>query len=121
MTKVIAFIALFAAMTTSAVATKYRCDPNEKYFCDIGAGCRPVPTTVWNLIDTEKRTFSRCDQNECNHYEASFHTSGTFINIDVRGRSLIAKMALDGSSFVEVATLMTQVYTSFGACRVLGR
>ncbi len=62
MTKVIAFTILFAAMTTAAFAIEYRCDTKQKFVCESGSGCRSIPPSTWSLIDTEKRTFSRCDQ-----------------------------------------------------------
>ena len=108
MTRIIAFSILFAAMTTAAFAIEYRCDTKEKHVCESGSGCRSIPPSTWNLIDAEKLTYSRCDRRGCDHYDAEFRASGAFINIDVRGRGLIAKMAVDGSSFVEVATLKTQ-------------
>ncbi len=37
--------------------------------------------------------------------------------IDVPGRGMLAKLSNDGSGFVEVATIETQVLISFGSCK----
>ena len=105
----------------TAWAAEYRCDLTNKYHCSQKQGCRSIPPKTWAQIDTDKRTYSRCNRLGCDLYDADFNTSGAFVTIEVNGRGLMAKMQLDGSSFVEVATLATDVYTSFGSCRPRGQ
>jgi hypothetical protein len=49
-------------------------------------------------------------------YDASFCPSGAFIVIDVPSRGMVAKVAADKSSFLEVATLGMTALNSFGSC-----
>jgi hypothetical protein len=42
--------------------------------------------------------------------------SGAFIVVDVPSRGMVAKVAADKSSFLEVATLGMTALTSFGVC-----
>ena len=109
------FLTVFCT-ATSAHAQELRCEILQKYVCE-AAGCKSVPAKVWNLVDAAKRIYARCDSNGCDKYDAQFSVSGTFINIDVLGRGLTAKVATDGSSFHEVATLTHVIYVSFGSCR----
>lgn len=110
-------LAQILVFSLGATAETYRCDISEKHVCDQGSGCQSVPSTIWNTVDTTRRTFSRCDRNGCDTYAATFTTSGLFTVIDVTGRGLIAKMAVDGSLFVEITTLGTQAFVSFGQCQ----
>ena len=43
--------------------------------------------------------------------------SGVYLNMAVPNKGLLAKMIVDGSEFLEVATLGTTVFLSFGSCQ----
>lgn len=94
-----------------------RCDIASKYQCDARSGCRPLAPTIWNVVDPKQRSITRCDGKGCDTIPAQFSISGTFINIAVPDRGLLAKLSSDGSSFSEVATLAGAVLVSFGSCR----
>jgi hypothetical protein len=104
---------VFCSTSASADVT---CTIREKYSCAEGEGCAPVENTIVVRIDIPGATYSRCDAKGCDDYGALFSSSGEYINIDVPGRGMVAKMASDGSEFVEVATLMSVVLLSFGNC-----
>ena len=74
---------------------------------------------MWNVIDLEGGQFSRCDSNGCDTYPAMITQSGLFYVIEVTGKGVLAKLAIDGSSYLEVATLGTVALISFGSCRPL--
>ncbi len=109
------FSALFMSIAP-ALAVQYRCEISEMFYCAEKEGCRVIPSTLWSLIDTEANTYSRCDSRGCDNYAARFIPSGAFLNAELPGSGIIVKMSKDGSSFVEVTTLATQVYTNFGSC-----
>ena len=118
MKRALAALGATLAMLTLAEAEELKCEIREKFVCEPGAACKPSPVGVWNIIDTAKRTYARCDTRSCDTYEARFSQSGIFINIEVPGRGVIAKMSMDGSAaFHEVATLGHSVLISFGACK----
>jgi hypothetical protein len=108
----------------AAHAQELKCEIGKKYVCDEG-GCKPIPATVWNVVNTLKRTYARCDARGCDTYEARIFQSGIFINIEVPGRSTIAKMStldepisqIKAFSFHEVVTQLQAVYVSFGSCK----
>lgn len=112
--------ALLASILVCAFTTPHaqeiKCKVTAKYVCESG-GCKSLPAKVWNIIDQVKRTYARCDSAGCDNYDAQITQSDAFINIEIPARGVIAKMALDGSTFHEVATLMHVVYVSFGSCK----
>jgi hypothetical protein len=92
-----------------------KCDIRQKFLCE-ESGCSTTPAKVWNLVDTSNKTYSRCDSMGCDKYPAQFSVSGVFINIDVPGRGLTAKMSTDALSFHEIAAQVHSIYVSFGSC-----
>lgn len=109
-------ICLAVILFPSAVlATELRCEISSKYTCS-REGCSPNKLGVWNLIDLERGKFSRCDRNGCDQYDANVSQSGIYYNIEVPGHGVLAKMTLDGTEYIEVATLGTTVLVSFGSC-----
>ena len=110
----LAIVGAFLVMAQGAQA-QVRCNIVHKFVCD-PVGCRVSPVVMWNFVDLDKRTYSRCDIKGCSTYGARISRSGSFWNFEVEGRGLIAKMADDGSAFHEVATLMNNVFISFGSC-----
>ncbi len=111
---VIALLVLGAV--SSARSAELRCEFRAKYACNL-SGCRENAVTVWNLIDLDALRFSRCDQKGCDHYTITTSVSGIFINIEVPGHGMLARMSHDGSQYLEVVTLGTDVLVSYGACR----
>ncbi len=101
--------------TASSHAAELRCDIRSKFSCT-PAGCQEIKADAWNLIDLDRERYSRCDQNGCDSYAMLAAISGVYVNIDLPGRATPAKLRRDGAEFVEVVTLGTQVFASFGAC-----
>jgi hypothetical protein len=104
------------AMATPAIAATLRCDIASKFLCQ-SAGCSTATASVWNLIDMDAKTYSRCDRSGCDTYDAVFSPSGVFLNIALPANGLIAKLEPGTGSFSEVASLAGEVYVSFGVCR----
>jgi hypothetical protein len=102
-------------MIGSAMA-ETTCTITEKLQCAQGQGCQSVKNTIIVRIDTERQIYSRCDAKGCDEFQPQFNVSGKFTNIAVPANGLLAKLATDGSSFTEVATLGTAVLLSFGFC-----
>ena len=42
---------------------------------------------------------------------------GLYLNIEVPGKAMFAKMLVDGSEFLEVATLGSMIFVNFGTCK----
>ena len=109
-----AFLVIISSVP--ALADPLRCEIAQKFSCS-SAGCATGQIGIFNVIDVESGKFSRCDTKGCDDYSANFTRSGVYINVDVPGREMVAKLSVDGSQFVEVATLMNVVLVSFGACK----
>jgi len=92
------------------------CTITEKLQCAQGHGCQSMKNTIVVRIDMERQIYSRCDAKGCDEYQPQFTVSGEFINIAVPANGFLAKLTNDGSSFIEVATLRTAVFLSFGFC-----
>lgn len=107
---------LLVLKAVPATAEQLICRVHLKQLCERDTECRRVEPNTWYPIDTVRGTVSRCDAGGCDTYQAAASPSGVFINLDVPGRGMILKIASDGSSFVEVATLGLSVFVSFGAC-----
>ena len=103
-------------LAAPAIADNLRCDIVAKYACSAG-GCEPNQLGMWNVIDLDSGLFSRCDRDGFDSYNTEITESGMFYIIEVPGRGTIAKMAIDGSSFIEVTTLGTVAVISFGSCQ----
>lgn len=112
---VFAFFLFLLGTSQSALAKPFTCEIHSKFHCN-GEACQPVAAVVWNLIDLENSTLSRCDEKGCDHYQMKIHESGLYLILDIADHGLLAKMARDGSSFVEIATHMTDSYVSHGKC-----
>lgn len=115
-THVLALTCIALVITMPVRAAAVRCEISKKFACS-SSGCRDNVTTVWNLVDIKTNRFSRCDRKGCDHYPMTVTRSGLFINIDIPGRAMFAKMAADGSEFVEVVSLGTDVLVSYGSCK----
>ena len=112
-----AFVMGGLLVASPVAAGTLRCDIATKNFCDADHGCNVTKAGVHNLIDLTLKTFARCDSMGCDTYDAEITKSGSFSNIDVPGRGVVAKLNEIDGSFVEIVTLMTQVYVSFGKCQ----
>ena len=100
-----------------AHALVLRCDPRTIMVCS-PIGCERGNSRVYLLIDTDKKTYSRCDSKGCDTYEGIvLNTSGQFGSIQIPGRSILQKMDLETGRYTEVATLMLDVYVNHGQCK----
>ena len=109
-------VVMLVAFVASAWAISVRCEINAKYACS-ARGCDETKPGAWNVVDFEAETILRCDANGCDTYQMQAVRKGIYINIEVPGRSMFAKMTTDGSDYVEVVSLGTDVLVSYGACR----
>lgn len=107
----LALAAILAGLASPTLGAEIRCDISSKFACN-PSGCVENAIGVWNLINFDAARFSRCD-----HYSMSHTVSGIFINIEVPGRTMLAQMTRDGSQYVEVVALGTDVLVSYGSCR----
>jgi hypothetical protein len=114
--KVIGVTSFLICFATCATGQELTCRIAEKHNCARKEGCKPSPTSVWNVVDLGRKQFSRCDSRGCDTYPATISESGIYLAIDVPGRGLFAKMLKDGTEIVEVASLGTSVLISFGTC-----
>ena len=107
-----------AAQEDSPPLSKHfaRCTATKRIVCEEGE-CKYVKPTVFFLLGSEgdKNTYSRCDQQGCETYDAITKEAGLYENWQLADpQGIIFKRALsDDQTFLEVATLGLQVYVSF--------
>ena len=116
MKSILTILASIFATVGFVDAQNFRCEITAKHYCTADRGCSATPTPVFNRIDVDRGTYSRCDASGCDEYDAVLRSSGVFTLIEVPGKDILAKMSRDGSMFLEVVTLATDVYVSFGSC-----
>ena len=97
-------------------APQWRCDASTKFQCSVN-GCSEIRPTVWVNLDFPARRLERCDAKGCDRYEMVHSISGLYTTITLVGHpGTFLKAVNDGSQFVEVASILTRVFTSFGRC-----
>ena len=107
-------LALLAVSEPSAAET-LTCTPSQKFFCS-KEGCKTAPAKVRTVIDTDMQTYSRCDSNSCDKYDATMSMGAVYLNVLVPGKSVTAKIEFPSLQYFETVSLGLGVYTSFGKC-----
>jgi hypothetical protein len=108
-------LALLAVPAPLAAET-LTCTPSKKFYCS-PEGCKAVPAKVRVVIDTDKQTYSRCDRNGCDKYDATVNMGGIYLNVLVPGKSVTAKVEFPSLQYLEVASLGLGMYASYGRCK----
>ena len=111
MTKLVIF--LIAMLIPYQALGALSCYGPTKFFCSKD-GCVKINQTVIVHLDPLTGDYSRCDDKGCNSYVVDVSVSGIFLNFTRPGT--MAKVALDGAMYMEVATLKDTAYISFGEC-----
>ncbi|WP_157791138.1 hypothetical protein [Bradyrhizobium japonicum] len=101
----------------TADAMSLRCDFNTKFVCRETSCGMSEDNGVYALIDTEAKTYSRCDARGCDHYKPEISTSGRFLNIALPANGMNMKLRTDDLSVVDVATIGLDVLVSRGDCK----
>lgn len=81
--------------------------------------CNVVEPKVFNLLGgtSSNPTFSRCDTQGCDTYDASLDVSGNYKNIQPNTpRGMFLKMSYNTTNkeYIEVVALGLETYTSYG-------
>jgi hypothetical protein len=108
-------IAALLCWPTSASADVWRCEAFRVVVCD-RTECQQSKPSVWLMLDFERQTYTRCDNKGCDQYQMTTVPSGMFVNV-VYNSSSIFKATVDGSNYIEVATLGLTTYLQFRTCR----
>lgn len=99
---------------SSVGAEEWYCSPTVKFYCE-RKGCKNIQPTVWVTLDFSTQSYGRCDKQGCDQYSMTSSVSGIYILAVAQGGTIL-KMMNDGSEFVEVVSLGTTTYISFGSC-----
>jgi hypothetical protein len=105
---------LGATIPACAVTT---CTVDQKLSCSAAVGCQSIKNSIIIRIDWNQGSYSRCDAKGCDDFSMQFLPSGDFINVDVTGHGMLAKISKNGASFTEVITIMETAIVSFGNCK----
>jgi branched-chain amino acid transport system substrate-binding protein len=81
---------------------------------DFGAAAKGIKVEI---ISADHQNKPDIGSNIARQWIDQDGVDGIFIVIDVPRRAMVAKMAMDGSQFVEVVTTGTNAIVSFGACK----
>jgi hypothetical protein len=103
------------AVSAPLAAETLTCTPSQKFHCS-PEGCKTAPAKVRAVIDMDKQTYSRCDRNGCDKYDATMSIGGIYLNVSVPGKSLVAKVEISSLEYFESVSIGLAVYNSFGRC-----
>jgi len=93
------------------------CIPESKQLCFANNECKSTKAGVFLLIDEVNSRYSRCDNQPCDTYDASFSKSGIYTIISpLSPNHGEVKIAQDGT-YTETNTLGDSVYISRGMCK----
>ncbi|MGD9729774.1 MAG: hypothetical protein AB7G68_06625 [Nitrospiraceae bacterium] len=96
-------------------STKWRCLPTSKFVCS-PERCQPNYPNVTVLLDFLTKTYQRCDEKgSCDTHHLSHSNSGIY-TFASPGAGAFIKIVNDGRSFMEVASLGTDTFISYGEC-----
>jgi hypothetical protein len=96
----------------------WRCERPSFFYCT-PAGCKKKEYSISITVDFVRMLVARCDAKGCDSRAMQFTNSGIWTVIDRPGSATILKIRNDGTEFVEVVTLWSEVFTGFGACTPL--
>jgi hypothetical protein len=101
---------------TWAKVQTLNCQVSSGQICGL-EGCKsakPVTSVRWH---PNSKKYQRCGGNaQCDDYTAQVAYSGSWANISVPERSMLARLTASGQ-FVEVVTQMDSVYVYHGQCQ----
>lgn len=101
------------AFSNVAVAKPFECHLTDKRECSPSEPCKSIPSNVWLLIDTEAKTYARCNADGCISRTAQVSHAGIWTAIDAPGTSSFAKLS-DFGDIVEVVTINSVVLIGYG-------
>lgn len=110
-----------AMLSGPAGAAEFTCYPAEKHLCRPGQGCHASVVSVFAKFEATgpgRARYSRCDQKSCDVHDASTYNSGTFIVIELPGKSAFAKVSPDGA-WTEAVSIGNDVIIAHGRCAIL--
>ena len=113
---VFTIIAVFLISVTAQAQTRLLCEIAHKSICENDGTCKSTPIGIWNEIDFARGTFARCDRNGCDRYPMLTEQSGLYTNVIIRP-GMMAKYNHNKSDYLEIVTLGTTSYISFGSCK----
>jgi hypothetical protein len=115
--RILAVAIAVALVSRPVTAAPLQCTFDHKLECD-HRGCEPVAVAgIWNRIDQERGSYTRCSRRGCDVYVAGFRQSGAFTVIDLPGINVMAKLSAAEGNLVEVEILGMNVAISYGSCR----
>ena len=92
------------------------CIPESKQLCSSNNECEPTKASVFLLIDEVNSKYSRCDNQPCDTYDATFIENGIYTVISpLPPNHGEIKIAQD-RTYTETNTLGDSVYISRGIC-----
>jgi hypothetical protein len=114
--RVLSMLITASGLLTSAtgLAAPMVCSVTEKHHCQAGSTCQWMENNVSVRIDFDRRSYSRCDANGCDSFNAQFSQADGFHHINLA--NVLAKASLADSTFVEIAAFGLKTYVSFGKC-----
>lgn len=107
--------ALFSSSLEN-IAKEWSCETFKKYSCNEKNGCNEIDGGLVSIrLDLNAEKYFRCDSKGCESSGAKIFSSGIYTYFDL-GSGAVFKVLNDGSSFVDIATLMDTVLISYGVC-----
>ena len=95
-----------------------KCQPKSGFICTKHE-CKRKDSTAHVILDKKNKTVSRCENENCEKFEAEFEQTGSFINIQSKGPIGSLIRILGDSRYKEITTVGLDAYIANGECAVI--
>jgi hypothetical protein len=97
---------------------KIKCEPKSGFVC-AKHDCKERPAKHFVILDKKAETITRCEDKECETFEAEFEQTGVFFNISSKGPIGTLIRVLGDYRYKEITTVGLDAYISNGECLVV--
>lgn len=97
---------------------KLKCTPKTGFICT-KKECNKRDTQITIILDKKKETISRCDEKNCETFDAEFKQTGVFFNVQTEGPIGTLIRVLGDSRYKEITTAGLDAYIANGECEVV--
>ena len=94
----------------------WKCEMSQQFACK-EEGCNEILSSEWLELDFIKKTYMRCNEEECNGYHMVFNRSGVFVVVALPKNGITLKVSDQDGKFSEAASMAGLVINSFGICK----
>jgi hypothetical protein len=97
---------------------KIKCEPKSGFICTKHE-CKKRDARHVVILDKKAKTITRCEDKNCESFEAEFEQTGVFFNIQSKGPVGTLIRVLGDYRYKEITTVALDAYIANGECTVV--